>query len=82
MGLTTNMKAAERLYGRPIKELILDFYLQYRSKQKVASLFGISRIALGEWCDRVGITEVDLRLAVLEADGVGETVRSAPQPVA
>lgn len=71
-----NMAAVERLYRKPIRETIFDLYLELHNKKLVAEALGISAPTLNGWCQALGITPVDLRLARLKADQVSKGIRA------
>ena len=66
MMYTPAMEAVERVRGRPLRQDILDLYVQHRDLQKVGEVLGASRTTLWYWRTRLGITDVDLQVALLE----------------
>jgi len=62
------MEAVERMAGKPLKQAIIDLYLEHRDLGVVAEKLGCSRHSLWNWRLRLGIGDVDLKVAVLEAD--------------
>lgn len=70
MMYTPAMEAVEKVRGRPLRQDILDLYVQHRDLQKVGEVLGevlgASRTTLWYWRTRLGITDVDLQVALLE----------------
>lgn len=65
---TWTMAQIEARYGRPLKEVLVDLYEENKKIEKVAQELGITRQALWYWMKFLGITYLDLRLAVLERE--------------
>ena len=72
MTTTSKMQAAERIAGKPLRQAIIDLYLEHRDLGVVAEKLGCSRASLWNWRLRMGLSEADLMVAVAEADRVRE----------
>ena len=68
MTLTPSMQAAERMAQKPLRQAIIDLYVDHRDLGVVSAKLGCSRQSLWNWRLRLGLSDADLKLAALRAD--------------
>ena len=73
MAYTPAMEAIERLRAKPLRQDILDLYVELRDLRKVADILQVSRNTLWSWRVRLDISDVDLQEVLLRQGEVGNT---------
>ena len=64
--MTAIRVAIEQFYEKPFRELFIDLYLQHGTINRVCQVLGISRNSAWAWRLETGLSESDLKLAVLK----------------
>ena len=68
MQQTTAMTLAEQQHEKPIKDLIVDLYDEYRNMEKVADKLDVTRATLLTWRIKVGLDELSLKRIIRDRD--------------